>query len=72
MTFGEQNRALLMHEDGRLTQRGQAIVERIPARRSGEPEELMEILIWLCSPAARFVRGVVVPVDGGFGVFSGV
>jgi NAD(P)-dependent dehydrogenase (short-subunit alcohol dehydrogenase family) len=70
--LGEQNRALLMHEDGRLTERGQAIVEHTPARRFGEPEELVGTLIWLCSPAARFVTGVVVPVDGGFGAFGGV
>ena len=70
--LGEQNRALLVHEDGRLTERGQAIVEHTPARRFGEPEELVGTLIWLCSPAARFVTGVVVPVDGGFGAFSGV
>jgi NAD(P)-dependent dehydrogenase (short-subunit alcohol dehydrogenase family) len=70
--LGEQNRALLVHEDGRLTERGQAIVEHTPARRFGEPEELVGTLIWLCSPAARFVTGVVVPVDGGFGAFGGV
>ena len=70
--LGEQNRELLMHEDGSLTERGQAIVEHTPARRFGEPEELVGTLIWLCSPAARFVTGVVVPVDGGFGAFSGV
>jgi NAD(P)-dependent dehydrogenase (short-subunit alcohol dehydrogenase family) len=70
--IGEQNRALLMNEDGRLTERGQSIVEHTPARRFGEPEELVGTLIWLCSPAARFVTGVVVPVDGGFGAFGGV
>ena len=70
--LGEQNRALLIYEDGSLTERGQAIVEHTPARRFGEPEELVGTLIWLCSPAARFVTGVVVPVDGGFGAFSGV
>jgi NAD(P)-dependent dehydrogenase (short-subunit alcohol dehydrogenase family) len=70
--LGAQNRELLMHEDGRLTERGQAIVEHTPARRFGEPEELVGTLIWLCSPSARFVTGVVVPVDGGFGAYSGV
>ena len=70
--LGDQNRALLMHEDGHLTERGQTIVEHTPARRFGEPEELVGTLIWLSSTAARFVTGVVVPVDGGFGAFGGV
>jgi NAD(P)-dependent dehydrogenase (short-subunit alcohol dehydrogenase family) len=70
--IGEQNRALLLNEDGSLTQRGQTIVEHTPAGRFGEPEELVGTLAWLCSPAASFVNGVVVPVDGGFSAFSGV
>jgi NAD(P)-dependent dehydrogenase (short-subunit alcohol dehydrogenase family) len=70
--LGEQNRALLMNEDGSLTERGRAIVEHTPAGRFGEPEELVGTLIWLCSPAACFVTGVVVPVDGGFSAFGGV
>jgi len=28
--------------------------------------------VWLCSDASKFVTGVVVPVDGGFSIFSGV
>ena len=70
--LGEQNRAMLVNEDGSLTERGQKIVEHTPAGRFGEPEELVGTLIWLCSPAARFVAGAVVPVDGGFGAFGGV
>jgi NAD(P)-dependent dehydrogenase (short-subunit alcohol dehydrogenase family) len=70
--IGEQNRALLLNEDGSLTQRGQTIVEHTPAGRFGEPEELVGTLVWLCSPAASFVNSVVVPVDGGFSAFSGV
>jgi NAD(P)-dependent dehydrogenase (short-subunit alcohol dehydrogenase family) len=70
--LGEQNRAMLVQEDGALTDRGRAIIEHTPAGRFGEPEELVGTLIWLCSPAARFVTGIVVPVDGGFGAFSGV
>jgi NAD(P)-dependent dehydrogenase (short-subunit alcohol dehydrogenase family) len=70
--LGEQNRAMLLNEDGSLTQRGRKIVDHTPAGRFGEPEELVGTLIWLCSPAARFVNGIVVPVDGGFGAFSGV
>jgi NAD(P)-dependent dehydrogenase (short-subunit alcohol dehydrogenase family) len=70
--LGAQNRALLMNEDGSLTKLGQAIIEYTPAERFGQPEELVGTLIWLCSSAARFVTGVVAPVDGGFGAFSGV
>lgn len=70
--LGEQNRALLVNEDGSLTERGRAIIEHTPAGRFGEPEEITGAVIWLCSPAANFVNGVVVPVDGGFSAFSGV
>jgi NAD(P)-dependent dehydrogenase (short-subunit alcohol dehydrogenase family) len=70
--LGEQNRAMLVDENGNLTQRGRAIVAHTPAGRFGEPVELVGTAIWLCSPAASFVNGAVIPVDGGFGAFSGV
>jgi NAD(P)-dependent dehydrogenase (short-subunit alcohol dehydrogenase family) len=70
--IGEQNRALLLNEDGSLTARGQMIIDHTPAGRFGEPDELIGALIWLCSPGAGFVNGSVVAVDGGFGAFSGV
>jgi len=70
--IGEQNRAMLLGEDGSLTDRGRTIVEHTPAGRFGNPDELVGTAIWLCSPAASFVNGAVVPVDGGFGAFSGV
>jgi NAD(P)-dependent dehydrogenase (short-subunit alcohol dehydrogenase family) len=70
--IGEQNRALLLNDDGTLTDRGKQIVAHTPMGRFGEAEELIGTLIWLCSDASRFVTGVVVPVDGGFSIFSGV
>jgi NAD(P)-dependent dehydrogenase (short-subunit alcohol dehydrogenase family) len=70
--LGEQNRAMLVNDDGSLTERGRKIIDHTPAGRFGEPEELVGTLIWLCSPAAKFVTGVVVPVDGGFSAFSGI
>lgn len=70
--IGEQNRALLLTPEGELTPRGRTIIEHTPAGRFGAPEDLISTLLWLCGPGARFVNGVVVPVDGGFSAFSGV
>ncbi len=70
--IGDQNRRLLLEEDGTLTPRGASIIAHTPAARFGEPEELVSTLVWLCSPGASFVNGVVVPVDGGFGAFTGI
>jgi NAD(P)-dependent dehydrogenase (short-subunit alcohol dehydrogenase family) len=67
-----QNRALLLDTNGDLTDRGRAIVDRTPAGRLGQPEDLVTTLLWLCSPESRFVTGVVVPVDGGFSAWSGI
>ena len=69
----EQNRFLLTdRESGELTARGKAIIAHTPMARFGEPEDLLGAVLWLISPAAEFVTGVVVPVDGGFSAFSGV
>ena len=69
---GEQNRALLLNEDGSLTARGQAIINHTPMNRFGLPEDLFGTVSWLLSPASAFVTGVVVPIDGGFSAYSGV
>jgi NAD(P)-dependent dehydrogenase (short-subunit alcohol dehydrogenase family) len=69
---GEQNRRLLLDEDGELTERGRTIVAHTPAGRFGEADELVATVLWLCGPGASFVTGIVVPVDGGFSAFSGV
>ena len=68
----EQNRYLLTQPDGTLTPRGQAIISHTPAGRLGASDDLAGTLLWLVSPAAAFVTGVVLPVDGGFAAFSGV
>jgi len=70
--IGEQNRRLLLNEDGSLTKRAQTIVNETPFKRFGKPEELISTVIWLCSDASSFITGIVVPVDGGFSAFSGV
>lgn len=70
--IGDQNRRLLTNDDGSLTPRGQAVINHTPAGRFGEPDDLVSTLVWLCGPGARFVTGVVIPIDGGFSIFSGV
>ncbi|BAY98077.1 short-chain dehydrogenase/reductase SDR HrmU [Tolypothrix tenuis PCC 7101] len=70
--IGEQNRDLLLNPDGSLSDRGQKIIDHTPAGRFGEPEELLSTVIWLCSAGSSFINGVVVPVDGGFSIYSGV
>ncbi|MBV6655228.1 MAG: SDR family oxidoreductase, partial [Mameliella sp.] len=70
--IGEQNRRLLLNEDGSYTQRAQTILSQTPMNRFGEAEELIGAVQWLCSDASRFVTGIVVAVDGGFSAFAGV
>ncbi|HZY42898.1 MAG TPA: SDR family oxidoreductase [Anaerolineae bacterium] len=69
---GEQNRRLLLNEDGSLTPRGQTILSHTPMARFGNPDDLLGAVLWLLSPASAFVTGVVIPIDGGFSAFSGV
>jgi NAD(P)-dependent dehydrogenase (short-subunit alcohol dehydrogenase family) len=68
-----QNEFLLLDRETRQpTARGRAILDHTPARRYGQPEDLLGTLLWLVSDAARFVSGAVIPVDGGFSACSGV
>jgi NAD(P)-dependent dehydrogenase (short-subunit alcohol dehydrogenase family) len=41
------------------------ILARTPMARFGEPSDIGHAAVYLCSPAAKFVTGVVLPVDGG-------
>lgn len=69
----DQNRFLLTDkETGALTQRGHHIIDGTPMGRFGEPDELIGTLLYLVSDLSKFVTGVIIPVDGGFNVFSGV
>jgi NAD(P)-dependent dehydrogenase (short-subunit alcohol dehydrogenase family) len=46
-------------------QRMEAIVARTPMRRLGEPREIAEMVVWLCSERASYVTGAAYEVDGG-------
>ena len=68
-----QNRFLLVDKHtGETTPRGEKIKTNTPMGRYGEPEELCGTVNYLLSDWAKFVTGVIVPVDGGFSAYSGV
>ena len=46
--------------------RSRQILERIPAGRWGEASDIAGACVFLCSPAADYVHGIVLPVDGGW------
>jgi 3-oxoacyl-[acyl-carrier protein] reductase len=41
---------------------------RVPLRRYGDPEEVAHMTLNLCLPAASFVNGAIIPVDGGMSI----
>lgn len=70
--IGKQNKKLLLNEDGSLTERGEKIIQNTPMKRFGKADELSGAIHFLCSDSARFVTGIVLPVDGGFSAYSGI
>ena len=49
-------------------ERNQAILSRTPMARWGAADEIADAAVFLCSPAARFMTGTVMIVDGGYAV----
>jgi len=47
-------------------QRSAAILARTPLGRWAQPDDIAGAAVFLCSPAARFITGIVMPVDGGY------
>lgn len=67
-----QNRFLMQKEDGSPTARGEKVLAKTPMGRYGDPEEMAGPVLWLCSDAASFVNGAIIPIDGGFSAYWGV
>ncbi|MET0529206.1 MAG: SDR family oxidoreductase [Microvirga sp.] len=55
--------ALHQNED-----RSRAILERTPLKRWGTPQDLVGGVLFLCSPAAAFITGSILAIDGGYSV----
>ena len=48
------------------TARNAAILDRIPAGHWGQPEDISGAAVYLCTPAASYVHGTTLNVDGGW------
>jgi len=70
--IGDQNRRVLINPDGTLTDRSKKVLAKTPMKRFGDIKELNGAVHFLCSEAASFVTGAMLPIDGGFSAFSGV
>ena len=46
--------------------RSRSILERIPAGRWGDPSDIAGAAVFLASPAAKYIHGTILPVDGGW------
>jgi 2-deoxy-D-gluconate 3-dehydrogenase len=61
--YVETNNTQALRDD---PDRARAILERIPAGRWGCPEDIGEAAVFLASPAAAYIHGAVLNVDGGW------
>ncbi len=50
------------------TEAGQRLIQMLPRKRVGSPEDLDGLLLLLCSDQSRFINGAVIAADDGFGV----
>ena len=49
-----------------MRRRGEQLMAMVPFRRMGKPEEIAEMVVWLCSDRASYVSGACYNVDGGY------
>jgi NAD(P)-dependent dehydrogenase (short-subunit alcohol dehydrogenase family) len=49
------------------TEQGQKLIQMLPRKRVGEPQDLDAVLVMLCSNESHFINGAVIAADDGFG-----
>jgi NAD(P)-dependent dehydrogenase (short-subunit alcohol dehydrogenase family) len=49
-----------------MRRRGAELMAKVPFHRMGKPEEIAEMVVWLCSERASYVSGAAYNVDGGY------
>lgn len=57
---------MLLNQPDAATNIMDSITSRLPLGRIGQPEEIADAIVWLCSDQASFTTGMAMPVDGGF------
>jgi NAD(P)-dependent dehydrogenase (short-subunit alcohol dehydrogenase family) len=68
-----QNEYLLINKDtNEFTPRAKKIINQTPQGRFAELDEILGGVIYLVSGMSKFVTGIVLPIDGGFGIYAGV
>ncbi len=64
--IADQNRKLLLNDDGSPTQRGKDVLAHTPMDRFGEPDDLSAAVIFLAAEGSDFVSGITLPIDGAY------
>ena len=57
---------LAKHYPGREREMYEQLSRTQPIGRMGQPEEIADLALFLCSDASAFITGSNVPIDGGF------